>query len=106
MRELQYTIWGNRIMPIVRPDDPAPSHEAAADVTPKLSGKRAVFVQRLAAMELPNRKEWTAQEIADGDETIRKRAKECVILGAVVIAGARRCLVTGKNATTYRRVER
>ena len=83
--------------PIARATDSETSHVAAVEVEPKLTCMRAEFVRRLKAIGYPA----TAQEIAQGCETIRKRALECVRLGLVVEAGTRRCNVTGKNAKVY-----
>lgn len=83
--------------PIARQSDPETSQIAAADIEPKLSGCRREFVERLRVLGAA-----TAQEVADGNETIRKRAKECERMGWIVNAGARRCRVTGKMATVYR----
>jgi len=82
---------------IARDGDKATSHEAAEDITPRLVGLRAAFVDRLRAIGHPA----TAQEIAGGDESIRKRSKECVRLGFIVEVGSRKCCVTGKTATCY-----
>lgn len=83
--------------PIVRQSDKATSQAAAVEVEPKLVGLRAVFVERLRAIGEPA----TANEIASGDESIRKRAKECERMGFVRDAGVRQCRVTGKRATVY-----
>jgi hypothetical protein len=87
---------------IARPSDPITSHVAAASVQPKLSGRRAEFVDCLRRIGRPA----TAQEIAAlADvrirESVRKRAKECVNLGYVVEVGTKRCDVTGENVTAY-----
>ena len=82
---------------MARQADKATSHEAAEAVTPKLEGLRAEFVRRLREIGQPS----TAQEIAAGDESIRKRALECVRLGFVRECGRRKCAVTGNSATCY-----
>lgn len=87
---------------IARPSDPITSHVAAASVAPKLSGRRAEFVECLRQIGHPA----TAQEIAAlADvrirESVRKRAKECVNLGYVSEVGTKRCDVTGTMAMTY-----
>lgn len=87
---------------IARPSDPITSHVAAASVQPKLSGRRAEFVDCLRRIGRPA----TAQEIAAlADvrirESVRKRAKECVNLGYVSEVGTKRCDVTGTMAMTY-----
>jgi hypothetical protein len=73
------------------------SHDAADDVRPKLAGLRAEFVRRLRELGRPA----TANEIAAGDESIRKRAAECVRLGFVKEVGTKVCAVSGKRATVY-----
>lgn len=80
-----------------RTTDPETSKAAGVDVEPKLSGLRAEFVFRLRLLGRPA----TAQEVADGVESIRKRAKECGRLGLVRVVGTKRCSITGKSATTY-----
>lgn len=87
---------------IARPSDPITSQVAAANVQPKLSGRRAEFVRCLREIGHPA----TAQEIsARADvhirESVRKRAKECVNLGYVAEVGTKRCDVTGTMAMTY-----
>lgn len=80
-----------------RQRDPITSIESAADIQPKLTGLRAEFVERLCAIGEPS----TANEIAAGDESIRKRAKECERMGLVTAYDVRQCRVTGKRATVY-----
>ncbi len=87
---------------IARISDPITSHVAAESVLPKLSGRRAEFVDCLRQIGQPA----TAQEIAAlADdrvrESVRKRAKECVRLGYVVEVGTKRCDVTGQTASVY-----
>ena len=82
---------------ISRQADPPTSHQAAVEVASKLSGLRAEFVARLRSLGCA-----TANEVARGEESIRKRAKECQRLGLVSVVGERRCVVTGKNAMVYR----
>ena len=86
---------------IARINDPATSHQAAAEIVPKLVGLRAEFVARLKAIG-----SGTANEVARGDESIRKRAKECERFGWIEVVGERRCRVTGKNAMVYRVVDK
>jgi hypothetical protein len=83
--------------PIHRASDQPTSVEAARAVEPKLVGLRLEFVERLRSIGRPA----TAQEISGGNESLRKRALECVRFGFVRQAGARVCSVTGQKATTY-----
>ena len=83
--------------PISRTTDPLTSHVAVADVAPKLCGYRREFVERLRALG-----EGTAQEIAAGNESIRKRAAECERLGYIEAVGVRECTRTKKMANVYR----
>jgi len=83
--------------PIHRASDKLTSIAAAKETEPKLGGLRLEFVNRLRAIG----RTATAQEIAGGNESLRKRALECVRLGFVVEAGTRVCAATGKMATVY-----
>lgn len=82
---------------IARTTDPQTSQDAADEIQPKLVGLRAEFVRRLKELGRPA----TANEVAAGDESIRKRAVECVRIGYVVEMGTKTCSVTGKRATVY-----
>jgi hypothetical protein len=93
MTQLSLFDWA----PIHRASDQPTSVEAAQSVEPKLVGLRLEFVERLRAIGRPA----TAQEIAGGNESLRKRALECVRFGFVRQAGVKVCEVTGKNAMTY-----
>lgn len=84
---------------ISRSCDPFPSHQAAVGVAPKLRGLRAEFVRRLGNRRM------TANEVAFGDESIRKRARELCRDGAIRVCGERACGVTGKLASVYEVVE-
>ena len=83
--------------PVHRVADKQTSIDAAKATEPKLGGLRLEFVNRLRAFGMPA----TAQEISGGNESLRKRALECVRLGFVAEAGTRVCAATGKMATTY-----
>ena len=85
---------------LARASDPKTSKQAADIIRPKLSGLRAEFVARLKVLKVA-----TAQEVAAGKESLRKRAKELVDLGAIKVVGVKECSVTGKNATAYEVVE-
>ena len=65
-------------------------------VSEKLTGYRAEFIARLRELGKA-----TANEVADGNESIRKRARECERLGLIREAGVRACGVTGKQATVW-----
>ena len=82
---------------LARATDPQTSQVAVEDIQPKLVGLRAEFVRRLQELGRPA----TANEVAAGDESIRKRAAECVRLGIVREMGTKCCAVTGKRATVY-----
>lgn len=83
--------------PIVRPTDKPTSHAAAVEVAAKLRGYRLQFLENLEVIDRPA----TAQEISQGCESVRKRAKELVDLGRIVEVGPIECSVTGKMATGY-----
>jgi len=83
--------------PIARTTDPATSQIAAREIAPSLSGYRAMFVERLRELG-----EATANEVSGGNESIRKRARECQRLGLIVEAGTRACRNTGKQATVWK----
>ena len=78
---------------LCRTTDPATSYESAADTASKLVGLRQEFRDRLRAIGHP----CTANEVAAGDESIRKRANECDL----VVVYTRKCTVTGKSARCY-----
>lgn len=92
---MQLSLFDNAT--IARKSDPITSQIAASEVQPKISGLRAEFVSRLQKLGVPS----TANEIASGNESIRKRAKECVELGLVKEFGIKRCSVTGKLAHCF-----
>ena len=65
---------------------------------------RKLFLESLQASSRPLTANEVAFEHTGGDvvrESIRKRAKELVDLGLVVVCEKRQCLVTGKTVTTY-----
>ena len=82
---------------IARTSDKPTSKEAAKRIEPKLSGLRAMFVKRLLELDRPA----TANEVAVGYESLRKRAIECVKAGVIREIGTKRCDVTGEKATAY-----
>lgn len=80
-----------------RKSDSPTSKESAKTVEPKLAGLRVEFVRRLREIGEPS----TANEVAGGNESLRKRAKECVELGLVNVLGTKCCRVTGQKAAIY-----
>ena len=83
-------------VPIARNSDKQTSHEAAAEIKPKMGILQAEFLRRLGRLA-----EATANEVAAGDESIRKRALELVRSGMIEEVGTRECKRTGKRATVY-----
>ena len=81
---------------LFRFSDPATSRMGAESVAASLTGFRLLFVQRLKELG-----QATANEFAAGNESIRKRARECERLGLIRECGARPCRVTGKQATVW-----
>lgn len=91
-----------------RPSDPITSQIAAADLETRLSGLRAKFVAGVAKLGTATAKEAAKAvggENAEYIESIRKRAKECVELGVVRIAGKRQCAISGNASQVYEVVE-
>lgn len=80
---------------LVRTSDKATSHEAAAHIEPKLTTLQDEFMRRLGVGGK------TANEVARGDESIRKRALELVRKGVLEELEPRPCGVTGRKATVY-----
>jgi hypothetical protein len=86
---------------VARRTDPESSQIAAAEIRPKLGTFQNLFVDRALAW-FERTDTWpTANEVAQGDESIRKRAKECVRKGYLQLGPLKRCSVTGKLAQTY-----
>jgi hypothetical protein len=84
-------------LPLFRNIDPLTSRLGAEHIAPKLGPKCAEFVQRLR-----ERGPSTANEIADGDESIRKRAAQLVKAGYIrKLKDSGVCTVTGRLATKY-----
>lgn len=79
-----------------RGSDPATSKQADADIRPKLSGLYAEFVERLSQLGRA-----TANEVADGNESLRKRARYLVDAREIKTSGTKVCSRTGKEVTAY-----
>lgn len=92
---------------IARRTDKQTSKLAAAETIEKLNGTQATVALILGRATQPR----TANELASEcvrlfggmAETYRKRAHELFVAGRALECDARRCDVTGKIATTYRR---
>ena len=80
---------------LARRTDPDTSHEAAAKL--KTDTLRSIFLERLKKLG-----EATANEVAQGDESVRKRCKELLDDGLIIVVGKRRCRVTNNTARTFR----
>lgn len=90
----QLELFGPRI---ARRGDPITSQVAAVEIAPELGRLQQIFVERLTARGCPS----TANEIAQGDESIRKRAKELVERRRIRVMETAICSVTGKYAQLY-----
>lgn len=88
-------------LPLFRSTDKETSRIGAAEILGKLTGLRAEFVRRVRDWHHVTGLWPTALEAAGGNESLRKRAAECVKSGALVEGESRRCGVTGRLATTY-----
>ena len=86
-----------------RNSDPHTSQESASVVVGRIAGLRLQFVETLRRLGASTANEVAAAATSDPHlaESIRKRAGECVRLGAVAVAGCRRCKETGSNAQIY-----
>ena len=91
------TVRRGRVSRLARATDKQTSHEGAADVAPRLNDLHREFWVRCKRSP-----DSTAQEIASGNESLRKRAKELVDAGRLIESGRRKCRRTGRAATTYR----
>jgi hypothetical protein len=91
----QYELFPDDRYTPARASDPPTSHAGAAHIEPKLNDLQREFMRRLGVGGK------TANEVARGQESIRKRAKELVRQGVLVELEPRRCGVTGKVATVY-----
>lgn len=80
-----------------RASDPQTSHDGAKSIASKRQLLRSKFVARVREIGMP----CTANEVARGDESLRKRAGELVDDGLLAVTGTRKCSVTGKSASTY-----
>lgn len=82
-----------------RTSDPETSHQAAAQV--EFGALQRKFLNRMMFLWAVWGKWPTANEVAQGNESIRKRAKECVRAGWCIEGEPRPCRITHRNATTY-----
>lgn len=93
----KYTIGGFNVSQLLfRFTDPETSRLGAEGVVGKLVGYRANFIERLKELG-----QATANEVAAGNESIRKRARECERMGLIRECGVRACSVTGKQAIVW-----
>ena len=96
--------------PISRATDPATSSEAAAAVSHKLGRCAARMLEAFETMGVTTNGGATASEAArhcvhvhgGNVETFRKRIGDLRVSGRIIEGEARRCDVTGHNATTYK----
>lgn len=89
---------------LARATDPATSQQAARETQKQLSTLQARMVQvigELGPMTACEAGVECARRFDGLAETYRKRATECVRLGALEIVGTRNCRVTGKPAHIY-----
>lgn len=90
---------------LARKTDPATSQVAAAETAKQLGHLCQVFLTALAGEQTASEVAWFAvvNKLHPNAESVRKRAKELLRLGLIEERPPRRCGVTGKMATTYRR---
>ena len=91
-----------------RASDPSTSKEAASNVSRKAETLRGMFVSGVRRLGTATAKE-AAKAITENQvisESIRKRAKECVKMKQVAVAGIRECSVSGHKCQVYRVVEK
>lgn len=96
-------------LPLFRGSDPSTSRASARAITPRLTSKRELMLLVIAEMS-GSGKDPTANEAGERcrllhggiAETYRKRTKELVDTGQVVVSGERSCVVTGFAAKTLR----
>jgi hypothetical protein len=91
---------------ISRRTDPVTSHKGAASVATKLGMLHqrcldALGTDQLTAAELAQR---CASAYGGMSESYRKRMKELVDAKEITTRDPRRCSITGKSATIYRKV--
>ena len=73
------------------------SRTALDQISPKRADLQAQFLAILSLSTHP----LTANEVACGNESLRKRAKELVDAGKIVKCPRRKCSMTGFKVTTY-----
>ena len=83
-----------------RKADGATCRNGAAHAEQNLGKWQQEFLEVLRRCATPA----TAQEVAAGNESLRKRAAELVRLGYARVAGVRRCRVTNQKASVYEAV--
>jgi hypothetical protein len=91
--------------PISRPSDPATSQFAATELQGRLGTLQTRLLEAVASLSQPTANEaaQAAVELHGGmAESYRKRMKELVRQGLVVVAGERQCWITRKMAQTYK----
>ena len=99
---MQYQLFEeDRYRPPVRRSDPETSHEGERHIRNRVSLAEGEFLRRLS-----RRVNGTAQEVAAGQDTLRKRPKPLVEMGLLEVAEVRICNRTGKKAQAYRLTEK
>lgn len=87
-----------------RASDPETSKESAVTVGSRAEGLRLLFVsgiKKLGGMATAKEASKAMSENPVKAESIRKRAKECVKLEMVEVAGVRECSVSGHKCQVY-----
>lgn len=82
---------------IHRSSDPETSRQGAEHIQRKLNGLQVEFIRRLRERDEPS----TANEVAEGNESIRKRSGELKRMGLIRSVGKRKCRVTGQMAHIF-----
>lgn len=101
MDQLNLLEWSESIC---RKNDPATSLEAASKVVPKLAGLRLQLVEGVTRCGGTATANEAAAAVADDyslRESIRKRAKECVTDGCLIVLGNRVCRISGNVCSVY-----
>tara|TARA_R100001163_G_C5020190_1_gene163216 strand:+ start:652 stop:1023 length:372 start_codon:yes stop_codon:yes gene_type:complete len=98
----QGRLHNSSIERLSRKNDPQTSKDSAKQIMSATGRLRETFLQRLKQM--PNGA--TANEIARGDESVRKRAAELQRLGLIEVTGKRRCSISNKVCQIYKLAKR